>query len=226
MPGTYSPQTTYLKFLQKINKNSTQFNIACDKGRFVLIFNEVKNRWVETNLKGKDSILIDNLRETIKESDALSSTNTQDDYVEYSLPKDYYEHILTKTICEKDECKGIVYSREIKNQNKNILQFDENQRPDFDYEWTFNSIQGGSLRVYKRDFKVLESKMEYYSVIPDFDIAGYTNILNQPSSDQPITLISDQYIDQIISLAAKEFMLDYESESGIRSANERINASK
>src|SRR6185437_4628785 len=104
MPGTYSTQTTYLKFLQKINKNSTQFNIACDKGRFVLIFNEVKNRWVETNLKSKDSILIDNLRETINTASLVTPSKVTNDYVEYPLPEDYYEHILTKTTCEKNGC--------------------------------------------------------------------------------------------------------------------------
>lgn len=224
MPGTYSPQTTYLKFLQKINKNSTQFNIACDRGRFVLIFNEVKNRWVETNLKTKDSILIDNLRETVKSTTLINPTIITDSYVDYLLPEDYYEHILTKTTCKKDGCEGVVYSREVKNQNKNILQFDENQRPDFNYEWTFNSIQSGKLRVYKRDFEVLESIMDYYSEIPDFDIAGYTNVDGQPSVNNPVTIISNQYIDEIISLAAKEFMLDYESESGVKAADARINS--
>ena len=220
----YTPETVYLKFLQKINKNSTQFNIACDKGRFVLIFNEVKNRWVETNLKGKDSILIDNLRETIKNALLINPAKITDDYVEYDVPDDFYEHILTKCSCEKDGCKGLVYSREVKNQNKNILEFDENQRPDFNYEWTFNSIQGVSLRVYKKDFKILESELEYYSAIPDFDIAGYINVLGQPSTDSPINIISDQYIDQIISLAALEFMLDYESSAGVQAAKERVNS--
>ena len=220
----YTPQVVYLKFLQKINKNSTQFYIACDKGRFVLIFNEVKNRWVETNLKGKDSILIDNLRETIKNVNLLSPPTIEKDYVEFPVPEDFYEHILTKCVCKKENCEGLVYSREVKNQNKNILEFDENQRPDFDYEWTFNSVQGGNIRIYKRDFSIEEAELEYYSAIPDFDMAGYINVLNQPSVDNPITIISDQYVDQIISLAAKEFMLDYESQTGIQAANERINS--
>ncbi len=219
----YTPQIVYLKFNQKVNNNSTQFNISCDRGRFVLIFNEVKNRWVETNLKGKDSILIDNLRETIKNVPLLSPPTIKPDYVEFPVPPDFYEHILTKCTCKKEGCKGLVYSREVKNQNKNILEFDANQRPDFDYEWTFNSVQGGNIRVYKKDFEVLEAELEYYSAIPDFDMAGYINILNQPSVDKPITIISDQYVDQIISLAAKEFMLDYEKQSGIQAANERIN---
>lgn len=222
----YSPNTVYFKFLQKVNKNATQFNISCDKSRFVLIFNEAKNRWVETNLKGKDSIIIDNLRETIRQTPPLLTPSVStDDYVEYPVPDDYYEHILTKTTCKKDGCKGTVYSREVKNQNKNILEFDANQKPDFDYEWTFNSIQGGNLRVYKtKDFEVLESVMEYYSAIPDFDIAGYANFDGTASKDAPIEIISDQYVDQIISLAAKEFMLDYESSTGIQAANERINS--
>lgn len=218
-----SPELMYLKFLQKINKNSTQFNIACDRGRFVLLINEQKDKWQESNLKDKDSILIDALRETIKNVKLLNP-QIKDNYVEYPLDFDFYEHILCKNVCQKEECKGIVYSREVKNQNKNILEFDENQRPDFDYEWTFNTVQGGVLRVYKRDFDILETDLEYYARIPAFDMAGYINIEGNASQDAPITILSDQYIDQIISFAAKEFMMDYESQAGIAIATERINS--
>ena len=51
-----SPELIYIKFLNKVNKGNTQGDIAVDKERFVLIFNEVKNRWVEKHLKVKDSI--------------------------------------------------------------------------------------------------------------------------------------------------------------------------
>ena len=98
----YTPQAVYLKFLQKVNKNFTQFNISCDMGRFVLIFNEVKNRWVETNLKGKDSILIDNLRETIKDIPLTSPPVVKDNYVEFIVPDDFYENVFVDRMNVKE----------------------------------------------------------------------------------------------------------------------------
>jgi len=216
-----SPELTYLKFLQKVNKGNTGENIACDRGQFVLIVNESKNRWVEEQLNNKDSILIDSLQEIVKDVEFLAKdAKIYTDYVEFPLDSDFYEGILVKAECQKEDCKSVIYSREVKNQNKNILQFDENQKPDFDYEWTFHSIQGNKLRLYKSDFSVLKTTLEYYSVIPDFDISGYTNYLNKPSTDKPF-ILSDQYVDQILNRAAEEFMRDYENQIGLTIAKER-----
>ena len=60
------PDIIYVKLLLKVNKGNSFGNIAIDKARFVLLFNECKNRWVESHLKEKDSILIDSLWETLK----------------------------------------------------------------------------------------------------------------------------------------------------------------
>ena len=60
------PDIIYVKLLLKVNKGNSFGNIAIDKARFVLLFNECKNRWVENHLKEKDSILIDSLWETLK----------------------------------------------------------------------------------------------------------------------------------------------------------------
>jgi hypothetical protein len=213
-------EITYLKFLQKVNKGNTQFNITCDKARFVLIINEVKNRWVEKHIKFKDSILIDSLQEIVKEVEFLTGDENPE-YLEYTLKSDFYEAIGAKSEVQKGTCDGVIYSKEIKNQNKNINQFDENLKPDFNFEWTFHTIQGNTLRVYKTDFKVLKTIFTYYQVIPEFDIEGYVNIDGQPSSNKPFTILSDQYVDQIINLAAEEFMRDFQDQNGLQIAKDR-----
>ena len=209
----------YAKFLLKINKGNTQYNIVCDRARFVLLVNECKNRWVEKHLKDKDSILIDSLQEIVKSAE-LSGGSVKPDYVEYPLEDDFYEGILAKSDCEENDCKGVVYSREVKNQNKNILQFDENSKPDFDFEWSFYSIQGNKLRIYKEGFNILKTNFEYYSVLPDFDINGYINIEGIPSTDKALPL-SEQYIDQILNVAATEFMRNFENQNGIQTGINR-----
>lgn len=80
-----SPELIYLKLLLKINKGNSQGNIAIDKDRFVLLFNEVKNRWVEIHLKEKDSILIDSLWEIVKTTELLDNVEV-DGYTEFKVP--------------------------------------------------------------------------------------------------------------------------------------------
>lgn len=217
-----SAELTYLKFLNKINKNNTGGGINCDKDRFVLIVNEAKNRWVEKHLKEKDSILIDSLQEIIKTKEFLTPV-VKEGFVEYDLEFDFYESILAKSKSKKQNCEWMVFSREIKNQNKNILEWDSNQKPSFEWEWTFHSIQGNKLRVYKSDFDIVSTIFEYYSVLENFDIEGYITINGTQSVNKPFKL-SEQYVDQILNEAAKEFEMNYQNQLGVQISQERLNS--
>ena len=47
---------TYLKFLNKVNKNFINDNISVDKGRFVIIFNEAQNKYVDWVVSQNNSL--------------------------------------------------------------------------------------------------------------------------------------------------------------------------
>ena len=216
------PELIYQKLLLKVNKGNTEFNIALDKPRAVLIINEVKNRWVESHIKDKDSILIDSLQEVVKTEEFLVGAD-KNTYMEYEIPFDFYEGILLSCEAQREKCKKTIYSREMKNQNQNILLFDSNLEPDFDFEWTFHQIISSTLRVFVKDFKINKVTFTYYSVIPEFDIEGYVDINGNPSTNKPIEL-SDQYVDQIINLAAEEYMRDFQSTTGLSIAQNRTSS--
>jgi len=216
-----NPELEYIKFLLKINKGSTEFNISCDKARYVLLINECKNRWVEKHIKSKDSVLIESLQEIV-ETVEFNSGSVKDNYIEYQLEKDFYESISVQCNVERNDCKKRLFSREVKNQNLNFFEFDENLKPDFNFEWTFHQIKGNKLIVYKSDFSVNKTIFNYYKVLPDFDVAGYTKIDGTLSSNVPIPL-SEQYFDQITNLAAEEFMRDFENINGLQIAQNRTN---
>jgi hypothetical protein len=172
------PDIIYVKLLLKVNKGNSFGNIAIDKARFVLLFNECKNRWVENHLKEKDSILIDSLWETLKTIELTQGVD-KSTYTEFQIPGDFYEVVNATCVAERKPCKREIFLREIKNQDKSILRFDYNLRPDFDWEWSFFTIQSGSINVYKTDFDVNKVALEYYKVIPDIDIEGYIRLDGQ-----------------------------------------------
>lgn len=215
-----SPELIFLKFLNKVNKGNTQGDTAIDKDRFVLIFNEVKNRWVEQHLKEKDSILIDSLWEIVKTTELKVPKVNIDDYSEYEIPGDFYELILASCIAKRGSCRRKIFLREVKNQDKNNLRFNSNYRPDFDYEWSFVSLQDSHIRVYKKDFDVEGLSIEYYKVIPDLDIEGYIHLDGSLSTNVPIPL-SEQYVDQIINLAAEEFERNFQNPQDLQIAKDR-----
>lgn len=214
-----SPELIYIKFLNKVNKAGTQGDIAIDKERFVLIFNEVKNRWVEKHLKVKDSILIDSLWEIVK-TETLSTGIKKNDYFQFDIPEDFYELIVAKCKAKRKKCKKELFLREVKNQDKNVLRFNSNYKPDFDFEWSFISIQSGTVRVYTSDFDIENVTIEYYQVIPNLDIEGYEHLDGTASTNVTIPL-SEQYIDQIINLAAEEFERNFQNPNNLQIAKDR-----
>lgn len=214
-----SPELIYIKFLNKVNKGNTQGDIAVDKERFVLIFNEVKNRWVERNLKVKDSILVDSLWEIVN-TEKLSNGSKKQDYYEFSIPTDFYELIVANCNAKRKVCKKTIFLREVKNQDKNVLRSNSNYKPDFDFEWSFISIQNGYLRVYVTDFEIKDVTVEYYKVIPNLDIEGYEHLDGTPSTNVSIPL-SEQYVDQIINLAAEEFERNFQNPQDLQIAKDR-----
>lgn len=214
-----SPELIYIKFLNKVNKGNTQGDTAIDKERFVLIFNEVKNRWVEKLLKVKDSILVDSLWEIVK-TEVLPTGIKKQDFYEFFIPDDFYELILANCNAKRKHCKKRIFLREVKNQDKNVLRSNSNYKPDFDFEWSFISIQNNYIRVYVTDFEVEDVTIEYYQVIPNLDIEGYEHLDGTPSTNVSIPL-SEQYVDQIINLAAEEFERNYQNPQDLQIAKDR-----
>jgi len=214
-----TPELVYQKILLKGNKLNSNFNSYCDKAKAVLIVNEVLNTWTRDKLKYKDSILIDDLQAIVKQVELFPGTD-KTSFQSYILPKDFFECISVECEVERNSCKKRIFSREIKAQNKNLFQYDENQKPDFDFEWTFHQIATNSIKVYKDEFNILKTIFSYYKTLPEFDVSGYIKMDNTPSSDKPI-LLQDRFIDEIINYSVEELMRDFENNNGLSIAKDR-----
>lgn len=209
----FTAEETYIKFLVKINKNDSQFRISCDRGRFVLLVNENKHKWaLETIEKDKGSVLIEHVQDIVKDIELLNPVETKE-YSEFTFGNGYYETIGGVCLAEQGECKSTLRLREVKNQDKQLLYFDSSNQPSFEYEWSYYTVQNNKLRVYKKDFKVISATIEYYELIPEFDIEGYIKADGQASTNIPFTL-SDDTVDAILDVTAKDFMRIYQNQVG------------
>ena len=90
--------------------------------------------------------------------------------------------------------------------------------------WNVDGIEDPiteTTKVFTKDFTVDSVYFEYYKVLPEFDIEGYRKIDGNLSTNIPIPL-SDQYIEDIISWAALEFMRDYQNQVGVAIGKEKV----
>lgn len=216
-------QEAYYKFTLKINKGSTQFNAACDKNTFVLLFNETQRRWLNKNTPEVNADQIANVQSIIV-NNLLTPTKVQKEYVEFDLPKDWFSSADCYIFANYGECKNtIVNIYQTRSINVRKLLADEATTPSFDFRETFYTIEHDKIKVYKNDFDIVSLSFNYYKEPKNISIAGGVDANNNTTQDVHPEL-ADIFVDQIISEAATEFMRNWMDSNGVALAKDRQNS--
>lgn len=196
---------TYLKFLNKVNKNFINDNISVDKGRFVITFNEAQNKYTSLTIKENNTSSIRNIQFLKVKNEELSKSSSNEDFDSFSLPLNFFRFVNVRAQAEKDSCKDyfdILF--EAKGENIHELYNDENNEPSFDYRESFYTFGSGSIDVYKKDFDVTDVFLTYYRFPRPVDIAGYYKIDNTVSQDVN-SEFDDDIVDKILDICVKDF---------------------
>lgn len=196
---------TYLKFLNKVNKNFINDNIAVDKGRFVIIFNEAQNKYVDWVISQNNTSLIRNIQKLKVNNEELSKSNTFDNIDSFSLPSNFFRFINVRAIAKKGSCTDYLHDLfEIKGENEHELYNDNDNEPSFEYRESFYSFSSDSIDIYKKDFEITNVVLTYYRFPRPVDIAGYYKIDNTVPQDID-SEFSDDIVDKILDICVKDF---------------------
>lgn len=196
---------TYLKFLNKVNKNFINDNISVDKGRFVIIFNEAQNKYVDWIISQNNTSAIRNIRFLKIPNEELSKSSSYEDFDSFTLPKDFFRFINVRAKAKKGSCTDYLdILFEVKGENVHELYNDENNEPSFDYRESFYTFSSNSIDIYKKDFDVSNVILTYYRFPKSVDIAGYYRIDNTVSKDID-SEFTDDIIDKILDICVKDF---------------------
>lgn len=201
-----TPEKAYEKFIVKINKNAQTNNISCDRGRFVLIYNESQNKEIETILEKRNE---DDIRyiEKLLQPKTLSPAEKKDNYTTFKLADDYFDHSTVRGIASKDCCKEQVLDmHEIKSENENLVLFDDHNKPSFEWRETPYYISDGHIKAFKSDFEFDNLIHTYYRYPVQISLKNE----DDPESKFINTNIEldDKITDRILSRAASEFELN------------------
>lgn len=206
-------QEAYVSFGNLANKLNSNDDINIDIGRFVLIYNKWAKVWLEQKVRHTRSTQkIDELQQLIKEDVQLVPVNTTNDHVDFKLPDDWFEHISGYALCTRGTCSGkVINADQAKNEEKRLILFDENWRPDFDFEWLPITIGEDRIQVYFRDFTVDSFRVDYFRYPQDIDIAGYIRPDNVTPSTNINPDLDDIYVNEIIDLAVADVSRIYQN---------------
>ena len=164
--------TLLLKLKQRLNKLDSQDfdNIEC--WQFLEAFNKAQVEWCRRNLHGGNMYKegdelskrrIDDLQPLLIE---LSLTgNVFDDYFEsINFPVETFLEFKKVTTKAKDDCctprSMTVYLAE--EANVPLIMRDPLKNPDFDWGETFCTMLNNTIRIYRRNFDIVDPVLTYY----------------------------------------------------------------
>lgn len=201
----------YDKYLIKVEKNSVNDNISTDKGRFVKLYNEYQNRFVEYAYEKKNE---DDYRyiQSLLTSTYIKPLLIESDHTLFKLPVDYFDLSNVSAMASKGQCvnKQLLLN-EIKDFNVHLLISDDFYKPSFEYRESFYNLMSDAVKVYKSDFSVDSIDLSYYRypkqvklIFPDNPESGF--------DDSYELEFDDKVIDRVISASAGGFDLNESSE--------------
>lgn len=195
----------YLKFLEKVNKNFTNDNISVDKTRFVFIFNESQNKFVEWILEKRNEDDIRDIQKLLVYDKDLSFKDKTINQYNFDLPSNFFSFSNLQVFANKGNCKNKrLEVFEVKTENKFTLLEDENNKPSFSARETFYTLGSDCVNIFYEDFEIHKAFLTYYRYPKKIDIEGYIRLDNTASISIDAEF-DEKIVDRIISIAAKEF---------------------
>lgn len=212
----------FIQFRQLVNRNNTNNNISVDKPRFIQMFNDIQNRYLDFLLNKRDD---DTIRRAAKffSTQVLQLDKSEEIREVYVLPINYFDFSNIEIKASQKNCKGIpLHSFEVKTENLQELLNDKFSEPSFDYRETFYHTSGDStISIYKKDFSIDSVNLLYYRYPNKVDIEGYikTDESNSTSIDPEW---EDRDISKILMAMSLEFSAINSDGTGYELSKDRL----
>jgi hypothetical protein len=204
--------TLQIKFRQRLNKlaSNDYDNIEC--WQIVESFNKAQIEWCRRQLHGSNPTRtsdeqtkrrIDDLQILLTtqpitgsiQSEYFLGTNFPNNYMEYKR----VDTDATTECCKKDPRSMTVYLAE--EANVDLIMRDPLKRPDFEWGETFCTLANNTIRIYKREFDVVNPRITFYRKPRNIEIEGcsdpYTNNISAVE-------IESEFKDDIVEVIIDE----------------------
>jgi hypothetical protein len=217
----------FKRFQLKINKNDTNTDVDINRGEFVLLYNEQKDIWLREKVHTyQSSDAVHDLQEIQVKYKELELLYREKDYDVFNLPDNFSDYISSYSLCTDGTCPDIIIRHlPFKPKNENMLLESSNYEPSLEFEETVVDLSNNQLFVYKKDFSVTKTLLNYYRNVGAIDIEGYIKLDGSLSTNIDPDL-TDLYVDEILNRCAKEVIRRYENPEGFQLAQDRLNSEK
>jgi len=198
----------YEQFIIKINKNAQTDFVQCDRGRFVVLYNEAQIKYEESILQKRNEDEIRYVQKFVVPNSNLTVEFSENNYSLFKLPENYFDFISLKGKASTSYCQNATISlHETKLENVDILLEDEFNKPSFDYREAPFKIAEDKIIAYKDNFTYESVLCTYYRYPQEIQLID----IEDPESQFDETKQSewdDKSNNRIIDSAAARFFLN------------------
>tara|TARA_R100000656_G_scaffold124883_1_gene104195 strand:- start:827 stop:1492 length:666 start_codon:yes stop_codon:yes gene_type:complete len=203
-----TPLEIYDSFIIKANENGQTDNIAVEKAKFAILYNEASVKFVEWVLDKRNE---DDIRylAPISVPDKITEISGTTKHQLAPLPSDYlgFGNINAKATSEC--CVSVdMELYEIKVENENTILNDQHSKPSIEYREAPFYIKQGEIKILVDNFKIDEVDLMYYKYPKQIE-------LNDPEDPESGFKDADEdmdfdkkAIDRIISIAVSDYNLN------------------
>jgi hypothetical protein len=206
-----SIEEAYQKYLIKVEGNATNDNIATDRGRWVIQFNEALNKYVEWLLdkRGEDDIRY--IQALIVKNKKIEFKDFSENTYNFELPINYFDFINVYASCSKGDCENQkVDLFELEGESENGILQDAHNAPSFLWREAPFTFSSNTINVYFSDFIVDTISLTYYRYAQQVTLIDPEDPEGDFDEEKGFDL-DDKVINRIISLVAGEFELNNEN---------------
>ena len=225
--------TLLIKLKQRLNKLDSQDydNIEC--WQFIEAFNKAQLEWCRRNLHGGNMYKegdelskkrIDDLQPLLIEH-SLTGTVADDYFETNNFPVEEYLEFKKVTTKAKDDCCNprsmTVYLAE--EANVQLIMRDPLKNPSFEWGETFCTMINNTIRIYRKDFDIVEPVLTYYRKPIYIQIADcvdpYTGNISTANVDCEFKDdLVEVILDDTAALIAGDIENLYQQQRGMQSA--------
>jgi hypothetical protein len=203
-----NPNKIYESFIVKANGNSVTDNVSVDKGRFIKLFNEAHNKFIEWILDKKNEDDIRYLQPLLVPG-KLTKSDSHSNHQLFQLPKNFFDLGTVYAIASGGCCENVrVDLMEIKVENENLILSDSATEPSIDYREAPYYLQNNSVKVFTKDFKVNSIGISYYKYPTQIELIDEEDPESDFKNADADLELDDKAIDRVISIAVSDFDLN------------------
>ena len=205
-------ETLRIKLKQRLNKLSSNDFDNIENWQILEAFNKSQIEWVRRQLHGNNIYKegdemskrrVDDLQILLEELD-LTGTETDRYFETDNFPVDTYLEYKRVSIKATNDCCSDPRSMTVylaEEANVELIYRDELKRPDFEWGETFCTLIGNTIRIYRRDFTVVEPVLTFYRKPRLVEFAG---VLNPYTATISANEVNCEFKDDIVELIIDE----------------------